>query len=182
MTSSAAYWTHDLAIGTTSVADTLTTIRLMVHSDTGDYHTRTVEPLFPLAYTLEDRSPLPSLQLAALPKPYPMGDRRAAEWEGLRERDIGQAQAWYYPQDNVTVLWECFLSTEPRNAVPYHDAVLTCLWQGVEQVLLARFAKTHYLATPATDAAYRTVAYQQFLLGRGYHRMSAAAFLKTVRA
>jgi hypothetical protein len=23
--------------------------------------------------------------------------------------EIGQAQAWYYPQDSTIVLWECFL-------------------------------------------------------------------------
>ena len=29
--------------------------------------------------------------------------------EGVRHHDIGNAQAWYYPEDKVLVLWECFL-------------------------------------------------------------------------
>ena len=28
---------------------------------------------------------------------------------GLREKPVGNAQAWYYPSDTMLVLWECFL-------------------------------------------------------------------------
>ena len=28
--------------------------------------------------------------------------------KGLRQNQVGNAQAWYYPADGVMVLWECF--------------------------------------------------------------------------
>ena len=41
-----------------------------------------------------------------------------------QQREIGQAQAWYYPADHLLVLWECFLEDPFRQDEPTADELL----------------------------------------------------------
>src|SRR5713226_3862477 len=38
-----------------------------------------------------------------------IGETISSRSEGVREVQIGNAQAWYYPSDNMVVIWECYL-------------------------------------------------------------------------
>jgi hypothetical protein len=54
------------------------------------------------------------MTLAVNPKYYAdsgtvLGKISGTHIEGFRDVKIGNAQAWYYPDDRVLVLWECFL-------------------------------------------------------------------------
>ena len=53
----------------------------------------------------------------------------------MRHRDIGTAQAWWYPADRVLVLWECVLDDAVRRDDPNGDGVLATVWSGFERVL-----------------------------------------------
>ena len=37
-----------------------------------------------------------------------IGETIASRSEGLKEIQIGNAQAWYYPDDKMIVIWECY--------------------------------------------------------------------------
>lgn len=75
--------------------------------------------------------------MATQPKHYAdagtiLGKTIGSRIEGLRHEDIGNAQAWYYPQDNVLVLWECFLSEFARDVPLLRDTNMANLWTGFE--------------------------------------------------
>jgi hypothetical protein len=56
--------------------------------------------------------------------------------QGFRELDVGNAQAWYYPADEVIVLWECFFYTNLRKHPLKGDTNMEKLWKGFEHWLL----------------------------------------------
>jgi hypothetical protein len=50
-----------------------------------------------------------------IPNPQPnstIGQVKGSDLGGTRQTQIGNVQAWYYHQDQILVLWECFL--QPR--------------------------------------------------------------------
>ena len=63
------------------------------------------------------------LSMAVQPKHYAdagtiLGKTSGARVDGFRHVEIGNAQAWYYLQDKVLVLWECYLYDFLRNIPP----------------------------------------------------------------
>lgn len=54
----------------------------------------------------------------------------------MRQREVGQAQAWLYPQERTLVLWECFLEDWYRKEDPRTDENLKVTWLGFEGFLL----------------------------------------------
>ncbi len=60
-----------------------------------------------------------------------------AKQEGVREVQIGNAQAWYYPEDRTIVLWECFLWNFVRDHTLTKDLNMKQLWLGFEDVAAA---------------------------------------------
>src|SRR5437660_754230 len=44
-----------------------------------------------------------------------IGEVLATHVKGMRQHQVGNAQAWYYPQDRVIALWECFFDSQVRN-------------------------------------------------------------------
>jgi hypothetical protein len=53
-----------------------------------------------------------------------IGEVIAAQERKPREIEIGQAQAWYYPQDTLIVLWECFFHDFVRDAPLLEDLMV----------------------------------------------------------
>jgi hypothetical protein len=45
----------------------------------------------------------------------------------LQEREIGNAQAWYYPAEKALVLWECYLFEPYAQKDPCNDPLLDTL-------------------------------------------------------
>ena len=96
----------------------------------------------------------------------------------MRHEEIGQAQAWYYPSDQLLVLWECFPEQRYRTSDdPRQDSVLSTLWHGFEAWLTDRFPAARRLVTTWEDLYDRPV-WQSFLAERGYSPIAPAAFGK----
>jgi hypothetical protein len=116
---------------------------------------------------------------------YQQPDQRGAigavagsEWMGMRHEDIGQAQAWYYPSDQLLVLWECFPEPHYRTSDDSRqDTTLRTLWSGFETWLSGRFSEAHQIVTTWEDL-YDRSQWQQFLAEYGYDQIAPAAFAK----
>lgn len=183
------YWGHDVFLGELQLGRETSAVRLRVHVADEPYHLR--EALFPLAHPTGARTYVHAQpyvlepQIALSVGLYPTPDRTGAigevvdtAWEGMRHRDIGNAQAWYYPADRVMVLWECFLTDAVRQDDPLADPTLATVWTGFERILLERFAGVERIATPSWEHLYERPAWQQFLSGQGYGPDSPGCFVK----
>jgi hypothetical protein len=94
---------------------------------------------------------------------------------------LGDCQAWYYHEDRLLILWECYVyedvmsSTDPRT-----DQNLATIWIGFERFLLAHFPDTAWIATPSCEDIYALTDWQAFLTTQGYQPFNTQAFLKEV--
>jgi hypothetical protein len=73
-----------------------------------------------------------------------MGSARVA---GFHHHDIGSAQAWYYPEDKILVLWECFFYDVARDVPLLQDTNMAGLWRHFERWLLNRFPEAEAIIT-----------------------------------
>jgi hypothetical protein len=125
-------------------------------------------------YTLE---PNISLTFNVKPKVYAdlgevLGRVQSSEAKGLREHQIGNAQAWYYPADRTIVLWECFFDPYCRNASLLEDDSMKVLWQQVEIALAGFFPDSTRIVTPFNDPIAKSIdEYQTFLRSLGYQKL-----------
>ena len=71
--------------------------------------------------------------------------------EGFRDVHIGNAQAWYYSEDSIIVLWERFLYSFLRDLPLRKDTNMMLLWTSFEQWLLNRYPEAERIATPWAD-------------------------------
>src|SRR2546430_9740669 len=97
----------------------------------------------------------------------------------MKEQDIGDGQAWYYPTDKTIVLWECGLYRHFADNKPIHrDPNMQGLWTGFERFLTQQFKDATQIATTYADPDYETGEYQQFLAKLGYaqHPTAKAAW------
>jgi len=90
------------------------------------------------------------------PKQYadqesPIGEVIGSNNAGLREVQVGNAQAWYYPADKTIVLRECFFDDRFRKHPLPEDVNMQKLWQSFEHWLTKQFPKASTLATPFND-------------------------------
>jgi hypothetical protein len=92
-----------------------------------------------------------------------IGKVDATEWTGMRHKDIGNAQAWYYHQDQFLVLWECYLFDFARAEDPLSDKNLTTIWSGFEHHLRERFPDTQRIVTPSWEDIYERADWQAFM-------------------
>src|ERR671914_3107530 len=143
-----SYWTHNPVIGERDVQGQKSLIRLHLHkSEERAYHS---ESLFPIAVKHGDTKIyfhakpyilIPRMTFTVgLTKPK-AGSREIGRVIGsdvtkLQEREIGNAQAWYYPKDKALVLWECYLFEPYRTKDSRKDSLLSAVWQGFEDALL----------------------------------------------
>ncbi len=99
----------------------------------------------------------------------------------MKEQEIGQAQAWYYPPDKTIVLWECYLYEFVRDTSLIEDPNMRDLWQGVERFLLTQCAGAERITTPSNDPIAETMEeYQQFLGALSYQPVAKAAWGKPI--
>jgi len=120
------------------------------------------------------------------PKQYadqesPIGEVIGSNHEGLREAQVGNSQAWYYPADKTIVLWECFFDSRFHKHPFPTDTNMQKLWQSFEQWLIKQFPQASTLATPFNDPIAESIdEYQAFLKALGYSPIAEAAFGKRV--
>jgi hypothetical protein len=89
-------------------------------------------------------------------------------------------QAWFYHEDRILVLWECFFHDRFQGGEPTEDPNLPLLWQGFERFLVEHFPTARQLVTNATDPMYATMDYQRSLQQLGYRAINRQAFGKSL--
>jgi hypothetical protein len=183
------YWSADLAIGEARIGREISAVRLRLRVSDEPYRGR--GELYPLAHKSGRRTyvhgrpyilePAITLSVGLYPTPTEtgaIGEVIDATWEGMRHREIGNAQAWYYPADRLLVLWEAYLHDFVRQAEPLGDAALATVWAGFEGALRDRFPHAQRIATPSWEDLYARPAWQQFLAGQGYAPFAPGCFVK----
>jgi hypothetical protein len=167
------YWTHNPVIGEGDVQGQKSLLRLHLHrSEERAYHS---ESLFPIAVKRGDT------KIYFHTKPYILIPRMAftvgltrpkadsdeigrvigSDVTKLKELEIGNAQAWYYPAEKALVLWECYPYEQFAKEDPRIDPLLATLWQGFEKLLLKELPKTTRIYTEY-EPIYENQAYQTF--------------------
>ncbi|HEX9987294.1 MAG TPA: hypothetical protein VGE45_02315 [Chloroflexia bacterium] len=113
-----------------------------------------------------------------------IGEVTSAEWVGMRQREVGQAQAWLYPEDRTLVLWECFLEDWYRKEDSRTDENLKTVWLGFEGFLLRHRPEINRIVTPSWEPIYEgdREAWPEFLQTVGCNRFGKIAFTKQYRA
>ena len=115
------YWQEDAAIGEATLFRGETyTVRMRLHTARERASRR--HELVPLSDAVRERVsvhgkpsilvPDVTLTVRLHDRPDPtgaIGDVAASDWTGMRHEEIGQAQAWFYPADQLLILWECFV-------------------------------------------------------------------------
>jgi hypothetical protein len=124
--------------------------------------------------------------MAVQPKHYSdaglvFGKTTGSHVAGFRHDEIGNAQAWYYPQDKVLVLWECYLSDFTRDTSLLQDKNMVKLWTAFEQWLRNRSPETERIVTTFADPLWNIKEYQAFLRARGYRKGHAGTFTKLLK-
>ncbi len=112
-----------------------------------------------------------------------IGEALSSRSAGVSEVQIGNAQAWYYPQDKTIVLWECFLWPFVRDHHLPTDKHMKALWAGFETALHHLFPAATRFATPFNDPMATSIGeYQTFLRSLDYQPIpnAKAAFGKAV--
>ncbi len=147
--------------------------------------TRTYVMLHPYVF-----EPILTLTVGLYKKPRQVADMGEAigetlgtpKQEGVREVQIGNAQAWYYHQDKILEVWECFLWEGFRSHPLVDDPHMKKLWQGLEAWLSKQFPEATQIVTPFHDPiAHSIEEYQTFLRSLGYESVARSAFGKKLR-
>jgi hypothetical protein len=185
------YWTHNLVIGEGDIERHKSLIRLHIHqSEEKAYHE---ESLFPIAikrggtkiyFHAKPYILIPQMTLTiGLTKPKAdsneIGRVIGSDVTKLQEREIGNAQAWYYPAEKALVLWECYLFKTYAKKDPRIDPLLATVWQGFEKFLLKELPDTAMIYT-TYEPIYDRAVYKTFLALQGYGLIKKVAFRKEV--
>lgn len=102
-----------------------------LHHAEGTRHSVHLKP-----YILEPQLFL-TVGLYTTPKHYAdqdevIGEVLKTEEKGMRQHEIGNAQAWYYPAERMIVVWECYLG-DLRTHLLTEDTHMGKLWRSFEQ-------------------------------------------------
>jgi hypothetical protein len=185
------YWTHNPVIGEGDVLGQKSLIRLHLHrSEERAYHG---ESLFPIAVKRGDTKTyfhakpyilIPRMTFTiGLTRPKADSDEIGrvigSDVTKLKELEIGNAQAWYYPAEKALVLWECYPYEQYAKEDPRNDPLLATLWQGFEKLLLKELPDTTRIYTEY-EPIYANQVYQTFLAKQGYRAIDKGAFVKEV--
>jgi len=185
------YWTHNPVIGEGDVQGQKSLIRLHFHQlEERAYHG---ESLFPIAVKRGDTKIyfhaqpyilIPRITLTVgLTRPKADSDEIGrvigSDVTKLQEREIDNAQAWYYPAEKVLVLWECYLFEPYAQKDPGNDPLLATLWRGFEKALLKGLPDTAKIYT-TYEPIYDRPVYVTFLAKHGYRPVEKVAFVKEV--
>lgn len=190
------FWHRDEPIGEGRFYDEQAIIRLKAHISQEHYHRSEGAEIVPI----QERS---GTRIYVMARPYilepdyrisiglyqqptqegPIGEVTSADWVGMRQREVGQAQAWLYPQERTLVLWECFLEDWYRKEDPRTDENLKAIWLGFERFLLRHLPRqVDRIATTSWEPMYDQdgQAWPDFLEAIGYHRVGLRAYSKVV--
>jgi hypothetical protein len=185
------YWTHNLVIGEGDIQGHTSLIRLHLHrSEERAYHG---ESLFPISVKRGDTKTyfhakpyilIPRMTLTiGLTRPKADSDEIGrvigSDVTKLQEREIGNAQAWYYPAEKALVLWECYLFEPYAKKDPRNDPLLATVWQEFEKTLLKALPNTAKIYT-TYEPIYERPKYKAFLAKQGYRPVEKVAFVKEV--
>jgi hypothetical protein len=180
------YWQFDLFLGEGVFSRKGQAIRMLLHVETSErYYGR--QEIVPITQPEGERTSVQALPYSMLP----LGLCLRLGWLGkiihrvmhapillhLPYRELGDCHAWYYHQDRLLLLWDCYLYDR---ADPRTSETLRTVWNGFELFLLAQFPDTQRIATPSWEPVYKTKAYQAFLTQQGYSPFNTNAFLKKV--
>jgi hypothetical protein len=186
------YWTHNPVIGEGDVQGQNSLIRLHLHrSEERAYHG---ESLFPIAVKRGDTKIyfhakpyilIPRITLTVgLTRPKADSDEIGrvigSDVTKLQEREIGNAQAWYYPSEKALVLWECYPYEQYAKQDPRIDPLLATLWQGFETALLKELPETARIYT-TYEPIYDRSVFTTFLASMQHRKVDKAAFVKEVK-
>jgi hypothetical protein len=110
-----------------------------------------------------------------------IGEVLSTQVKGMKQHQVGNSQAWYYPADKTIVLWECFLDAPMRTYPFIDDPHMMKLWQSFEKWLMREFPEATRIATPFNDPIANSIEeYQTFLRSLGYEPVAQAAFGKKI--
>jgi hypothetical protein len=185
------YWNSNLVIGEGEIEGKRSLIRLKLHRSDDKYYSP--HELFPLSsrrgqlvyFHAKPYILIPKITLTvALSRPKAdtgeIGKVIGANVQHLQQRDIGNAQAWYYPADKALVLWECFLEEPYQTAPdPRHDAVFTMVWTGFERLLLEQLHPVERIYT-TYEPIYERPVFAKFLATQGFRKQGNITFVKEV--
>jgi hypothetical protein len=191
-----SYWQSDEALCEGYAFGEQATIRLKAHISQEHYHRSEGSEIVPIQtgsgtriyvhakpYILEPDYRI-SVGLYQQPtQEGAVGEVTGADWVGMRAREVGQAQAWLYPDERTLVLWECFLEDWYRKEDPRTDENLKTIWLGFEGFLLRNLPQqVDRIATPSWEPLYDLTgqAWPEFLEGMGYVRIGERAYGKDV--
>jgi hypothetical protein len=177
------YWTHNLILGEGDVEG---------HRSEETYED-SIENLFPISARRGNRTYfhakpyilIPRMTLTVgLTRPKVDSDEIGrvigSDVTHLQEREIGNAQAWYYPADKALVLWECYLLEPFRQQDPRTDQLHATVWQGFEKVLLEELPDTAKVYT-TYETVYERPVFKTFLRKMQYRPVDKVAFVKEVK-
>jgi hypothetical protein len=186
------YWTHNFILGEGDVEGHQSLIRLHMHRSEETYE-HSIENLFPISSRRGNRSYfhakpyilIPHMTLTiGLTRPKAdsgeIGRVIGSDVTKLQEREIGNAQAWYYPAEKALVLWECYLFEPYAKKDPRKDPLLAAIWQGFEETLLKELPDTTRIYT-SYEPIYERPVYKTFLAKQGYGLIKKVAFMKEVK-
>lgn len=185
------YWQVDELIGEVDFYRERWSLRVKAHLADQPYGRSATGSLMPLsaiqgtctaidakAYILV---PDITLDVALSPAERPtaaLGTVTASEWAGMKAEYVGEATAFYYHEDRVLCVWECYFEDQYQQGEPDQDANYAVLWRGIEDLLLRRFPAATQLVTTADDPLYEPADYQRFLIRLGYAPLNDRAFAK----
>lgn len=109
-----------------------------------------------------------------------IGEVVSAHEQKHKEMVIGQAQAWYYPQGHLIVLWECFLDKHARDKPLLEDPNMKALWESFGRFLTERFPEATRITTPWHDPIFEDEEYREFLRRLSYEQAAKAAYGKSL--
>jgi hypothetical protein len=184
------YWTHTLVLGDGDVQGHKSLIRLHLHQSEESFHH--AESLFPIPSQKGTRTYFHAKPYILIPRmtltvelTRPKADSGeigrviGSDVKHLQERELGNAQAWYYPEENALVLWECYLFEPYAQKDPLKDILLVAVWQGFEETLLKALPDTDKIYT-TYEPIYERPVYKTFLAKQGYRPIEKVAFVKEV--
>jgi hypothetical protein len=138
------YWTHNLILGEGVVERHKSLIRLHMHRSEETYE-HGIQELFPFTVRRGTRTYFHAKPYILIPQmtltiglTHPKADSDeigrviGSDVTKLQEREIGNAQAWYYPAEKALVLWESYLFEPFRQEALLKDALFTSVWKGFE--------------------------------------------------
>jgi hypothetical protein len=133
------YWTHNLVLGDGDVQGHKSLIRLHLHRSEEAFHH--AESLFPIPSEKGYRTYFHAKPYILIPRmtltvglTRPKADSGeigrviGSDVKHLQERELGNAQAWYYPEEKALVLWECYLFEPYTQKDPLKDILLASVW------------------------------------------------------